>query len=303
MLKCLKHRIFMIPLEFRKIFCEDFKLPIKIYDSPLFEYYLNLYEYDLDISSKFKIFTDTMKEFKTPQTFSDEWHRIKNSIVADIDATPEFQEFVASPSYQSPFKVERGNVFNHKYSGSRVISIDLIEANFNSLKFFNPNIVFNCKNFEELVSRYSKLPYYSKVKIFRQVVFEKLHANRQQGIQRKMMDSILSDLFKIYPNLDLRMPSSDEIVIPLSGIQADFENTIKKIVSDHSLNNILRVEPYEMLHICDDYFYQKFDNGKIRLRNVPSPFYTSFLKKAKGLELSDEDLYFHFEGRLAKFIT
>lgn len=292
----------MIPFEFRQTFCEDFKLPIKIYDSPLFEYYLDLYEEDLKISEKIKIFTDTMKVFKTPETFSDEWHRIKSAIINDINELDAFKNFVNSSPYVSPYKVERGNVFNQKYKNSRILSIDLVAANFNSLRHFDPAIVFGCENFAELVSKYSDLPYYTHVKIFRQVVFERLHSNRQQSIQRKMMDSVLTPLFELCTNLELRMPSNDEIVIPLDGMQKELEESIKQIVANHALKNILRVETYQMHHICDDYFYQQFDDGKIRLRNVPSPFYSRYLKLAKGLKLTEEDSFFIYEGRKAKFI-
>ncbi len=295
----------MIKKEFREIFCNDFKLPIKIYDSPLFEYYLNLYEKDLDISSKIKIFEDTLSHFKTMDDFKEEWHRIKNGICKDIEAVPAFQKLVADNSgYQSPHKdkTERGNPYNHAFKGVRCLSIDLKSANFNSLRFHDESIVLGCKDFSELVGRYSSIPYYSHVKIFRQVVFEKLAPNRQQNLQRKMMDSVLTELFKIKPDLYVRMPSNDEIVVPLWKDQSHLETEIKEVVEKHQYQEVLKIEDFVVNHIFDDLFFKSYGDGKIQLRNVPSIYFPKAYKIARNLPLTEEDEYFMFEGRLAKFV-
>ena len=293
----------MIKKEFRETFCNDFKLPIKVYDSPLFEYYMNLYETDLEISKKVKIFEDTLSHFKTMEDFKEEWHKIKNGICKDIEATKPFQELVKDTSgYQSPYKVERGNTYNHMFKGVPCVSIDLVSANFNSLRFHDPEIVLNTKDFKELVSRYSEIPYYSNVKIFRQVVFEKLAPNRQQSLQRKMMDSVLKELYALKENLYVRMPSNDEIIVPFWNDQKDLLEPIKDVLKSHSLSSVLKMEEFTVEHIFDDLFYKQYPDGKIQLRNVPATYYSKAYKLAKGLPLTDEDEYFVFEGRLAKFI-
>jgi hypothetical protein len=244
-----------------------------------------------------------LSHFKNLEDFKEEWHKIKNGIIKDIEETKSFQELVnQKEGYQSPYKVERGNPYNHAFKGVRCISIDLKSANFNSLRFFNPETVLNTKDFSELVSRYSSVPYYSHVKIFRQVVFEKLQPNKQQGLQRKMMDSVLTELFKIKPDLYVRMPSNDEIIIPLNNGQEKFTTQFQEAIKNHPLTEILRLEEFSVEHIFDDLFYKKFDDGKIVLRNVPSPYYSKAYKMVRGLEITDEDSYFIYEGKLAKFV-
>jgi hypothetical protein len=292
----------MIPIMFREAFCEDFKIPIKIFDSPLFEYYLDLYEHDMKISEKVRLFNSCLSDYQTIDKFKDEWHRIKKQIVAGISATAALKNLVADNSgYQSPYRVERGNPYTHAFKGVDCISIDLISANYNCLRNHDASIVLGTKNFQELVAMYSGNPYYANVKIFRQVVFEQLSPTRQQSLQRKMMDSVLAELYAVKNDMYLRMPSNDEIVIPLWKDQSTLREKIKEVTSSHALSPILRIEEFTVEHIFDDLFFKKFTDGRIQLRKVPSQHYPRAFKMAKGLPVTDNDLHFVFEGRRAKF--
>lgn len=293
----------MIRLEFREIFCNDFKIPIRIFQSPFFEYYMNLFNKDLDTLAKAEIFNKTLQTYSTLDNFKEEWHKIKNGIVSDIESVEEYKRLISlKEGYQTPFKVERGNPYNFKFKDVECISIDLISANFNCLKNYNSKIVLDTNNFKELVSKYTTCPYYSEVKIFRQVVFEKLHPNKQQGLQREMMDQVLKDLFKEFPNLYVRMPSNDEIVVPLNQDYPHLKSMVLQIVKNHKLSSMLKTESFVVRHIFDDCFYKEFEDGKIQLRQVPTNIFSQAYKKARGLPLTEEDLYFMHEGKLAKFM-
>lgn len=293
----------MIRLEFREIFCNDFKIPIRIFQSPFFEYYMNLYDKDLNTLAKADIFNQTLKTYSTLESFKEEWHKIKNGIVTDIESTSEYKSLVSiKEGYQSTYKVERGNPYNFKFKDVECISIDIVAANFNCLRNYNSKIVLDSKDFKELVSKYSSCPYYSEVKTFRQVVFEKLHPNKQQGLQREMMDQVLKELFGKFTNLYVRMPSNDEIVIPLNQNYPHLKEGVLEIVRNHKLSSVLKSEVFFVRHIFDDCFYKQFDNGKIQLRQAPINIYSQAYKKARNIPLTEEDLYFIHEGKLAKFM-
>ena len=293
-----------IPISCREQFCNDFKIPIKIFSSPLFEYYCELFNEDFQVSSRAALFLKVLEENENDlKKFKDYWHKIKHQIITDISATPEYQSSMAEKwTYQSPFKVERGNPYNHAFTNVECISIDITSANFQSLRYMNPNIVFGTKTFAELLSRYTAQSYFAQVKIFRQIIFESLGANRQQAVQRKMMDTVLKSLFDLKPDLFVRMPSNDEIIVPLNQGSSALGDDVESLVKNHDLGSILKVERFVVKHIEDDMFYKLFSDGKFILRNVGGQHFARAYKKVKGLPTKDEDLYFMFEGKLAKFV-
>lgn len=297
----MTHKKSLIPLEYRDQFVRDFKLPIKLVQSPLFEYYLELFDNDLDSKRKESIFLKHMEKFNSLDELKDDFHFLKKDIVNKIQSLPQMTEFMNRTPYQSPYKVQRGGVYNHQYTNKRVVSIDLIAANFNSMRYVSEELTLGCKTFNDLLSKFTQNEYYSHVKVFRQLVFEQLNSNKQQNIQREMMDKVLKTLFEKFDDkLELRMPSNDEICVTIE--TKEQEDKIKELIQNHELSDVLKVESFYVKHLEDDFFYQIFDEGKIRLRNVPSFVYSRFYKKAKGLPLTVEDSYFNYEGRLAQLV-
>lgn len=294
----------LINPEWRERFCGDFKIPIKIFTSPLFEYYCNLLEKDYEINKKAELFINSLKSFDNDlKKFMDEWHRIKHDLIQSIKDTPEYQKEISTDfTYRTPFKVERGNPYNQAFKDVECISIDIISANFQSLKFMSPKIVLDTNSFKELVSKFTPDPYFGEVKIFRQIVFEALGANRQQSTQRKMMDKVLTSLFQHKPDLYVRMPSNDEIIVPLNQGSSSLGDEVEEIIKNHELGSILKVERFTVKHIEDDMFYKLFKDGKVILRNVSGHHFSRAYKLTHNLPLSSEDDFFVFEGRLARFV-
>jgi hypothetical protein len=291
----------MIKKEFREIFVNDYKLPIQFLESPYFEYFLNLYNEEFEINKKVELFNNTISHFKSVEEFKNKWHVLKNQIIDDIKKTKEYQELNQSEFYRSPLKIERGHPYNQKYINVPILSIDIIQANFNCLKNHNPNILLGANSFKELVKMYTDLDYYSDIKIFRQIVFEQLNAGRQQSLQREITDSLIIDLKKEIPNIFIKMPANDEVCIPLNQNITELKDRVLNVLSKHKLKHIFRTEEFVLRHISNNFFFKDYGNGKIKLRMVPKIFYAQAYKKAKNKEIEDFDLLFVHEGKIAKF--
>lgn len=312
-------------IAFRRRFVKDFNLPINLVESPFFEYYMDRY----DIFPKEDYFNccDIInKQFDgNKEAWLNHYAQIRDNIITTIENSDAYNKFnnVDLKEWKQPvFTVGDYNIYNCNNVGKFFISIDLKKANFQTLKWFDKDIVLGADTYEELMEKFGGDEYFKKSKYTRQVIFGKLNPKRTIYFEKYLIGTIFSHpgnyLFRsLYDNAQLITVKSDEIVFEidtLTMLPKFDKNFLNFLKDDIKKNNGLdvSVEAFKLSRIvCENHngntvdgyvrtFY--LDDNRKDLKNVSSIFFPQIYAFANNLEINDMDLYFRAEDQTAMFL-
>lgn len=312
-------------LSFRRRFVKDFNLPINIIDSPYFEYYMD--RYDFFPSDDYFACCDIInKEFNgSINEWLEHYAQVRDNIITTIENSEAYKQFnnVDMKKWEHPvFSVGDYNIYNCTNVGKFFISIDLKKANFQTLKWFNKDIVLGADTYEELMEKFGGDDYFKKSKYTRQVIFGKLNPKRTIYFEKYLIGTIFSHpenhLFRyLYDNTNLITVKSDEIVFEIDTLtmipklDKNFLNLIKdEIKKNNGLD--VSVEAFKLSRIvCENHngnvidgYIRKFylDDNRYDLKNVSSIFFPQIYALVNGHEITENDLVFRAEDQIAKFM-
>ncbi len=126
-------------------------------------------------------------------------------MVSDMRATEAYKrlesdklkEYEFDPREMLPSKVATNeNIYKLENAGHYFISLDLSSAGFNALRFYDRDLVFGAKNWEELLGRYTKHMCLIKSKKYRAIVLSKVNPKAQQTIYQALMHRVYLKLIK-----------------------------------------------------------------------------------------------------------
>lgn len=307
----------------RKRFVKDFNLPINLVDSPYFEYYMDRYDFFPKEEWKNCLQTIETSFDGNVDKWLENYSQIRDNIITTIENSTAFQEFnnVDMKKITLPtFSVGDLNIYNNSNTGKIFISIDLKKANFQALRRYNPEIVMNCKTYEELMEKFGGDDYFKKSKYTRQVIFGKLNPKKTIHFEKYLIGSIFGTpdnlLFTfLYNNTELVTVKSDEIVFEITDkamvpeFNRNFLKLLKKEIKEHNDLDVT-VEAFHLSRIVcenhngntvDGYLRKFYLDNKSDLKNVSSIFHPQIYAFSKGLDLNENDLFFKAEDQTAKF--
>jgi hypothetical protein len=127
----------------RSKFVKDFNLPIPITTEPHFSYYIELYEPLFQSKTKFEKFLNSLQEVGSEQEFISKSKSFSTDVINKISESKAFKEFNEgdASNYKVKDAVGQKNVYSTENLNQYLISIDMSSANFNALKYHNPEIV------------------------------------------------------------------------------------------------------------------------------------------------------------------
>jgi hypothetical protein len=297
----------MITENIRKIFVKDFKIPAPVLnDSSLFLYYLELMEPFIESNTNYNMLYNYLSSNNLNEDlFVSESKRLKNEIIDKISNNEHYISFanMNMDKFNGISIPSQNKLYEPINSGKKYISIDLKKANFQSLKYANPEIVFNANTYEELLKLFSASDYHIKSKQIRQVIFGNLSPKKQQKIQKFIMYKLYKWLLKdsTIDEKSISFSSADELVIDKTFIE---NGVLKKINSWISQNEFdFHVTEFELLCLHDQhkFMYKKYNSGKIEFKNVPQKNFCEVIKYYKDEKVSENDLLFMDDGRLSTF--
>lgn len=174
-----------------KSFCKLFDLNVPNYDD--FDYYRSLYKRvgrHSDIDELVSMYEELENEVDDMFTYRIE---CTDLLVKYIESTRAFNDLNLDPMVPD-LTVDK----NFRYSEGRYyVSFDLIKANWQAVKSYDPDFLNEMKDsWEELVSHLEIPSLFSRSKQLRQYVFGNLNPKRLMRVQRKMIQSILENLPK-----------------------------------------------------------------------------------------------------------
>ena len=167
-------------------FCKDCNIPINIFKDPVFNSRLHLYNSFYDTMEKWDLLWDMLRDFDNVQDYFEYYNEIKDSAINFIKSTWAYSDFISKTNdeqhkYIQNIKKEVSNTalyseVNHK---KIFLSIDMRQANFNAMKYFNTNMFKNEPTWSEFMRHFSKYKYIRDSKYIRQVVLGNCNPKRQ----------------------------------------------------------------------------------------------------------------------------
>ena len=314
-------------MSFRRRFVKDYNLPINVVDSPYFEYYMETYDWFPK-----KEYEDLVNDIEirfggNVNLWLEEYAEIRDEIITTIENTDAYRDFNTCDMKQWEIPKELKNfpdmnIYNQSSIGKTFISIDLKKANFQALKWVNPDIVLDSDTYEDLIDSWGYDSEYMRTsKYTRQVIFGKLNPKRtitvEKYVMSKVYDVIINDKMNFIGEYDAKLVAfkSDELIFevlvenPVVGSEQLFQY-MKQIIKDNvgvdvhiDLFKVGRIETLNHNNITVDcYIRTNLLTGEEKLKSASQIFYPQLYKIWKGKEINEKDLVFLGEGQLATFL-
>lgn len=294
-----------IDKELKKRFVKDFKLPINIFEDEYFDYFIDLYDNLLNTKYKLNLFKEALNNADDRNDFFNYGANLANNIRSQITDTEAYKKLITvDMNKEYPLKEDLAvkNIYTEENQNKELVSIDLIKANFNVLNLLNIKKELNVNSYDELIKKNTDLEYYLKSKMFRQIIFGSINPNRQQRLQKYVINQIAKLLNS--ENYNLFSASSDEIILENKGNIKQLYELLETLPEEFKF---FRVETFNINKINEhhDFFVKKSYNKdmqeKIEFKNVPSYLFAQVFKEYYGLELNNNDMCFMYEGFLVEF--
>jgi len=171
------------------------------------------------------------------------------------------------------------------------------------MRYYDPELVFNTKNWPELLSKFTNESYFQQSKSFRQKIFWFLESSKINTISKYQIYQIKEALTPLIGNRVLHT-NTDELIIEVS------ENEVKEFAleiidfisstpSFEKLKDIYRVEPCRLVLLSryHPYFAKEifspsnnWQRQSVDFKGIPVEHYCPFYKYYYGLEIEERDL-------------
>jgi len=298
-------------------FIKDNSLPIQAINSDVyFQYMLELLDPYYGCIKKYQLLLDTIKVIGE-QELINATIQFRNEMVNFIETCGSYKHFSKDMDMPEPVTtLNNHNLYQKMNANMSFASIDLIEANYQSLKYCCPGIftdhnVSEYTTYCDFAKMFTNIEYIIQSKKIRQVLFGLLSPSRQQCIQRFIMSMIKQYLLS-QPNVkgtDFVTTSSDEIIFETSKSQDEVRSLLTKdniscIVP--GLENIrLRINTFDLeIHGTKKYefFVKSYKDGKKEIKQVDSSYIAEVIKFLEKKDVNNDfDCLFIKDGRLCKF--
>ena len=310
-----------IDLDLRYRFVKDFNLPIQVLTSPYFEYFIDLYQEDYGSRTKWEQLQKEISErfSGNPGKYLDHFYNTRNKIITDIESSQEYKDFCEDKEFFQRFSIPgevKCDLYTGAQTGKRFMSIDLKKANFQALRYYNPNLVQNAKTYQEFIGLYDDSSLLAESKDTRQVIFGKLNAKRQITIEKWMSYSISEYIKDIIPeNFKLFSRQTDELIYELpenyictGELEKKIEDKIKETLDLTVKAEVFKTgwiqrftkEGISITGVTKNYEYPV--SKRSTLHKVSGVHFAQIYKMWKGLEINPVyDLVILHDKQLAHF--
>lgn len=305
--------------QLRKRFVSDLNLPIQIVQSPYFEERLELLEKDYFAKTQYGMLLKLIKDkFENNIVkFLEEYHNVRDNIINTVINSEAYKAFNTDDNVIKDFKpiCDARNLYTNEQDGGLFISYDMKKANFQTLRYANPQIVLNADTYEEFIDKFTDLDYIKNSKYIRQVIFGKMNPKRTISLERWLTNEFAKYLIEnvIPKNLIPFSINSDEIIFKFMGSEEEFESYYIEPHTPITYNGVeFKINKFKLhsrqfklatssalltVYEKEDYL----DGHKRILKAVPSTYFAQVYKLLRGEKTTPSDLKFYYEHEICSF--
>lgn len=294
----------------RKRFCKDANVPITIFEDSLFQHRIDLFDDQYDTRRKYNDFVEDLKLFETEQDYFEHYNSVKDRAIEDIKNSAgyklfnemDMKKFQVSDSLR---KITSKDIYHESNIGKFFISIDMKQANFNTLKSFSADIFNNKKSWEQFILQYTNCKHIVESKYVRQVIMGNCNPGRHITYEKYLMSLSLQKLIDL-SLIDINnvvMFSNDEIIIVCDNLPLNEQLVLKNKILSAIEENKYRVEFFKLVALNGFGYVKVYTNGKMDFKCVEPEFLPMILRKLNGEEISEFDKRFWFKGEICTFLN
>lgn len=296
----------MNSIALKKRFCKDCNLPIAVFDNPYFLERLVTLDALTNCMCKFDIFCDELKQFENEQDYFEYYNKIKDSIIDFIKAKEAYNTF-SNDNFSTESVAPKKNLYTEDNDNSIFISIDMKKANFSAMRHYSPEIFDGANSWEEFMAKFTDSQHIINSKYIRQVILGACNPKKQIRYEHFLMNILCEHIINMIPKISVFSLGEDEIIIRC---RDDCElplSELKQIVNNHPcLGQFIRVEMFRLNKIIGTDGYIKtflHDNNKhVEFKCLNAETYHQIVKYFFGKPITENDLVFYHDGKLAKFL-
>lgn len=304
--------------ELRRRFIEDYGLPISVFYDPWFTEEIGTLEKYYGSKTKWDSLVSEIGD-RTPGQFIAQTRDIRHEIKSWIEGNEAYIDFSKDKEIPEVYKVSKDFPKRDVYKGNNTdtlfLSIDLKEANFQALRFYDPAIVRDCESWGEFIGKWCDSEYLKKTKLNRQRLLGKVSPEKQSIIETYIMVGIHKQFSERW-NLELVSLKTDEIIYQIPR-NLDKEKLLGDAlwISKNGMGVNVNAEIFELksLQLFTHHGNSIFGFAKEiygekypKFKNVPKMYIPQFIKYYEGRieEINDLDLAFITpqEDELARLI-
>lgn len=178
----------------RRRFVKDYGLPIQVVQDPHFAYLLDLYEPFFGSRTKLGLLIDEIRDSGSEEAFFVRANRLTDAVIKAVRDTPAYQ-FLSEDHLADydigPSTFAADSLYRPDNDGRAIIAVDLVKANFQAMRYYDPSLVLHAGSYEAMLGRFSDRPYHLGSRQTRQVIFGHLQPKQQQKIQRWIMRQLM----------------------------------------------------------------------------------------------------------------
>ena len=307
--------------EIRTKFIEDYNLPISVPYEPWFSNTIDLLEKYYNSRTKYN---ELVKEVgnRTPGQFISQVREIRHEMMGWMEHNETYLEFSKNNEINEQYKITKSypkrDIYKGDNVGGRFISIDLKEANFQSLRFHDPAIVRDCETWSDFVGKWCDSNYFKNTKLNRQRLLGKLNPEKQAIIETYIMSGIHEMLLMKQTNLELVSLKTDELIYKISdNVNANPILSDALWISSNDMGIRVKTEVFRLkgLQLFTTHgnsisgFYKEYEDGdkNVSFHGIPKIYLPQFIKFYEGRfeEVNKFDLAFLTpqDNEIAMFIN
>lgn len=306
--------------QLRARFVSDMNIPIQVLQSPYFEDRLELLEEEYGAKTSYDNLLELIdSRFDgNSNKFLEYYHQVRDDIITKVTNSEAYKEFISDNKFVKNFTPICGNrnLYTNEQDGCMFISYDMKKANFQTLKYANPAIVYDTDTYEKFIGKFTDLDYIKNSKYTRQVIFGKLNPKRTMNLEKWITNEFCGSLFSflMHTKLEYFSLNADEIIFKFNGTEEEFEKL--EIEATKVFEGIVFKGSKFKLHarqfklatsssILTVYEKEDYLNAHKRiLKGVPATYMPQVYKLLGGMEINVEsDLIFYYEHELCKFLN
>lgn len=304
----------------RTRFVSDYNLPIQVLQSPYFEDRLELLEEEYGAKTSYDNLLELIdSRFDgNSNKFLEYYHQVRDTIITTILNSEAYKDFILNDNFVKNVKpiCSNRNLYTNEQDGRMFISYDMKKANFQTLRYANPAIVYDADTYENFIGIFTDLDYIKHSKYTRQVIFGKLNPKRTMNLEKWITNEFaktLNDL-SIMKHCELFSLNADEIILKFNGSEEEFEKA--DIVPSIVFEGVEFKASKFKLHsrqfklatsssILTVYEKEDYLNAHKRiLKGVPATYMPQVYKLLDGVKINPQsDLIFYYEHELCQFLN
>lgn len=298
----------------KKRFCKDCNIPIAVFDNPYFSERLETLDILNDCEFKFYKFCLELESFDSEQDYFEHYNSVKDKMITHIKNNPTYQVFNEQNIDKLDVGVNKRNLYVEQNDGGTFVSIDMKQANFTALRQFSKSIFDNCETWEEFVGKFTDSKHMAKSKYIRQVVMGACNPKQQIKFERFLMSILCKHIMDtVDGDVNIYSLGDDEIIITI-----DNPNEPSEFSSGFSLNELrvaintciggigelVRVDMFDLHKIGNVGWMKTYygDEDRVEFKCLDAEIFHQIVKHYYGVPITEDDLVFYHNGRLAKFL-